>query len=131
MARADARDVAELAAIALTQPGHASKTYDVVSSGPLTGAQMAEAWGTALGRKVTYAGDDLESWERQAGQFMPPWLVYDLKLMYRHFQRHGLRVPAAELAVMHRLLGHPPRKFEDFAAESVAAWAREGATQRS
>jgi len=131
VARVDVRDVAELAASALTQPGHASKTYEVISCAPVTGAQMAEAWSAALGRPVRYAGDDLEGWERQASQFMPPWMVYDLKLMYRHFQRHGVRVPAAELAAMHKLLGHPPRKLEDFTTETVAAWAREGAAQRA
>ena len=131
VARVDVGDVAAISATALTQPGHASKTYDLVSCGPLTGAQVAEAWSGALGRKVAYGGDDLEAWERQASQRMQPWLVYDLKLMYRHFQRHGIRVPAGELAAMHRLLGRPPRRFEDFAAETVAAWAREGATQRT
>jgi uncharacterized protein YbjT (DUF2867 family) len=130
VSRVDVRDIAELAAIALTQPGHAGKVYDLVGPRPVTGAGTAEMWSTALGRKVAYAGDDLEAWEKQSLQYMPAWMVYDFKLMYRHFQQRGLKASDEDVALLTRLLGHAPRRFEDFAAETAQAWTREGAGAR-
>ncbi len=130
VSRVDVRDIAELAAIALTQGGHEGKTYEVVGPRPLTGAQVAELWSQALGRKVAYAGNDLEAWEKQSLQYLPPWMVYDFKLMYAHFQAKGLVGSAAELAEVTRVLGHPPRDFESFVAETAKAWAEEAAASR-
>lgn len=130
VSRVDVRDIAELAAIALTQGGHEGKTYDVVGPRALTGAQVAEAWAKALGRPIAYAGNDLEAWEKQSLQFMPPWMVYDFKLMYAHFQKHGLKASDADVATLTRALGHAPRAFEDFAAETAKAWAEEGVKVR-
>lgn len=130
VSRVDVRDIAELAAIALTQPGHEGKVYDVVGPRAVTGAGTAELWSTALGRKVAYAGDDLEAWERQSLQYMPAWMVYDFRLMYAHFQAHGLKATDQEVATQTRILGHAPRRFEDFAAETAQAWAREGTPAR-
>lgn len=127
VSRVDVRDIAELAAIALTQDGHAGKTYELVGPRPLTGPQTAEIWSAVLGKKVTYAGNDLEPWEKQALQIMPPVLVYDFKLMYRYFQEKGLRGSAEDVAALTRALGHPPRSYEEFAAETAKAWAQEGA----
>jgi uncharacterized protein YbjT (DUF2867 family) len=127
VSRVDVRDIAELAAIALTQEGHAGKTYEPVGPQPLTGTQSAEIWSAVLGKKVAYAGNDLESWERQSLQFLPPVMVYDFKLMYRYFQEKGLRGSAEDVATLTRAVGHPPRSFEEFAAETAKAWAQEGA----
>lgn len=127
VSRVDTRDIAELAAIALTQAGHEARTYDVVGPRALTGAQVAEIWSAALGRTIAYAGHDLGAWEKQSLQYLPPWLVYDFKLMYRHFQQHGLRGTDADLATLTRVLGHAPRRFEDFAAETATSWAGEAA----
>ena len=128
VSRVDTRDIAELAAIALVQPGHEGKTYDVVGPRALTGAQVAEMWSGALGKPVAYAGNDLDAWEQQSLQYLPPWMVYDFKLMFRHFQQHGLRGSEADVATLTRALGHAPRAFEAFAAETAASWAGEGAT---
>lgn len=127
VSRVDVRDIAELAAIALTQSGHEGQTYEVVGPRTLTGAQVADLWRAALGRKVAYAGNDLDAWEKQSLQYLPAWMVYDFKLMFRHFHEQGLRGSDADVAAVTRALGHPPRRFEDFAAETAKAWAEEGA----
>jgi ABC-type glycerol-3-phosphate transport system permease component len=33
-------------------------------------------------------------------QFLPPWMVFDFKMMYAHFQQHGLRATADELKTL-------------------------------
>ena len=126
VSRVDVRDIAEMAAIALTEAGHTGKTYDLVGPRPLTGIQVAEIWGAALGKQVAYAGNDLDAWEKQSLQYLPAWMVYDLKLMYRHFHQKGLRGTDEDVATITRLLKHAPRKFEDFAAETAKAWTHEG-----
>jgi uncharacterized protein YbjT (DUF2867 family) len=127
VSRVDVRDIAELAAIVLTQSGHEGQTYEVVGPRALTGAQVADLWSGALGRKVAYAGNDLDAWEKLSLQYLPAWMVYDLKLMYRHFHEKGLRGSDEDVAAVTRALGRPPRRFEDFAAETAKAWAEEGA----
>jgi uncharacterized protein YbjT (DUF2867 family) len=122
VSRVDIRDVAEAAAIALTTSGHDGQTYDLVGPEAMTGESVARAWSRALGKAVTYAGDDLDAWEAQSLRFMPDWMVYDFKHMYAHFQKEGLIASLHAIAQHTTLLGHPPREFDAFAAETAAAW---------
>lgn len=122
VSRVDVRDIAELAATALLEPGHDGKTYSVVGPDALTGDQVAEAYSRYLGRPVRYAGDNLDAWATQAKNMLPDWLVHDLCIMYGHLQKSGLRATGEELALQERLLGHPPRKFESFVAEIAPRW---------
>jgi uncharacterized protein YbjT (DUF2867 family) len=122
VSRVDVRDIAELAATALTEPGHDGCVYSVVGPEPLSGDQVAEAYAKHLGRPVRYAGDDLDAWAAQARNMLPEWLVHDLCIMYGHFQKTGLKATGDELATLERVLGHAPRKFDDFAAEVSSAW---------
>ena len=122
ISRVDVRDIAEAAAIALTAKGHEGQKYNLVGPRPWTGADTAEAWGRALGRKIAYAGDDLDAWEAQSLQYLPPWMVFDFRLMYAFFQKSGLKATGADVDRLTKLLGHAPRSFEDFAAETAFAW---------
>jgi len=122
ISRVDVRDIAEAAAIALTAGGHEGQTYNLVGPQPLTGTGTAEAWGRALGKTIAYAGDDLDAWEAQSLQYLPPWMVFDFRLMYEFFQKSGLKATGADIDRLTKLLGHAPRSFEDFAAETASAW---------
>lgn len=50
----DVRDVARVAALALTSSGHAGKAYDVTGPEALTFARQAEILGRVLGREIVY-----------------------------------------------------------------------------
>ena len=126
VSRVDVRDIAEAAAIALTQPGHDGRTYDLVGPRPLKGAETAEIWGKALGRTINYAGDDLEAWEKANAPYFPAAVLYDFKHMYAHFQKHGLAATPEEVAALTQVLGHAPRAFEAFVAETAKAWSEQG-----
>jgi uncharacterized protein YbjT (DUF2867 family) len=117
ISRIDVRDIAEAAAIALTSPGHDGRTYDLSGAEVWTGPGSAKLWSEVLGRPVAYAGDDLDAWEAQAKRLLPAWLAFDLRRMYEHFQRDGLRATSETVASVTRLLGHPPREFEPFVRE--------------
>lgn len=122
VSRVDVRDIAEAAAIALTSEGHAGETYDLVGPEAMTGASTAAAWSQALGRPVAYAGDDLDAWEKQQLQYLPDWLVFDFRHMYAYFQTQGLIASESAIARQTRLLGHAPRAYAPFVAETVAMW---------
>ncbi|MCZ7652109.1 MAG: NmrA family NAD(P)-binding protein [Thermoanaerobaculia bacterium] len=122
ISRVDVRDIAEAAAIALTEEGHAGESYDLVGPEALTGERCAAVWGEALGRPVAYGGDDLDAWEAQSLRYLPAWMVFDFREMYGHFQQRGLAGSAEAVARQTALLGHPPRPLAAFAAECAAAW---------
>jgi uncharacterized protein YbjT (DUF2867 family) len=129
VSRVDVRDIAEVAATVLTQGGHEGKSYELVGPRGLTGTECAKIWGAALGREIRYAGDDLDAWEKANAPYLPPALLYDFRLMYAHFQKHGLLGSAEEVGTMTRLLGHPPRGLETFAAEAAKMWTAETVTK--
>jgi uncharacterized protein YbjT (DUF2867 family) len=122
LSRVDVRDIAEAAAAALTASGHEGQTYNLVGPEVHTGKTTAEVWSRALGKPIAYGGNDLEAWEKQSLPHMPPWAVFDFRLMYAFFQERGLRGTPADVERQTKLIGHAPRRFEDFAAETAAAW---------
>jgi uncharacterized protein YbjT (DUF2867 family) len=122
VSRVDVRDIAEAAAIALTTSNQEGETYDLVGPEAVTGPSTAKSWSEALGKPIAYAGDDLDAWEKQQLQYRPPWMVFDFRHMYEHFQKDGLIATAAAIARQTKLLGHAPRGFDAFAKETAAAW---------
>ena len=122
LSRVDTRDIAEAVVNALTQRGHEGKRYPLVGPDALTAQDTATIWGRALGKDIRYGGDDLDAWSVQAKQGLPGWMVDDFRIMYAYFQRSGLRATPDDLAKTRAILGHEPRRFEDFARESVKAW---------
>ncbi|HWR37225.1 MAG TPA: NmrA family NAD(P)-binding protein [Clostridia bacterium] len=125
--RVDVRDIADAAVNVLTGSGHEGQTYPLVGPDVLTGETTAEIYSEAFGTPVHYGGDDLDAFAAQSKQFMPEWLVDDLRIMYDFFQKHGLRASAEDFAQQQKALGHALRKFQDFAAE-LASMAKASAT---
>lgn len=124
--RVDVRDIAEAAAIAFTTPGHEGETYDLVGPEVVTGPSVTRSWSEALGKPITYGGNDLDAWEAQARQYLPDWMAFDFRHMYAHFQTHGLRASAGAVARVTALLGHAPRSQQAFSSETAALWTRNG-----
>jgi uncharacterized protein YbjT (DUF2867 family) len=120
--RVDIRDIADAAAKALD--GDAASRKTVILAGPTseTGASSAATWSAHLGKPIAYAGDDLQAWEQQNLQYLPPFMVFDFKLMYRWFQEHGFKAAPGEREAAEKLIGHPMRSFDGFAKETAAGW---------
>jgi uncharacterized protein YbjT (DUF2867 family) len=112
----DVGDIADAAVNALTDPAHQGRTFPLVGDDVLTGPSSAATYAKHLGRDVRYGGDDLDKLSAAIAGHMPDWLVADLRAMFEHFQRHGLRATDADLAACRRVLGRSPRRFDDFAA---------------
>ena len=122
VSRVDTRDIGEAAVRALTEPGHSRKTYTLAGPDPLTGEACAKAFADALGKKVAYAGDDLDAWAKTMAPYLPSWAVFDYRLMYDMFQKKGLKATPAQLEETRAIVGHAPRRFGDFVKECAAAW---------
>jgi uncharacterized protein YbjT (DUF2867 family) len=123
LSRVDVRDIAEAAAIALTTGAAENETVNLVGPDLLTATGTAATWGGVLGRKIAYAGNDLDAWEKQSLAFLPAFMVFDFRLMYAFFQEKGLKATPADLERVTALLGHPPRRFDEFAAETARSWS--------
>jgi uncharacterized protein YbjT (DUF2867 family) len=84
----DVRDIAAVAATALTESGHEGKTYDVTGPEALTHAEMASQLSETLGRRISFV-DVSEAAMRDAllSLGMPEWQVDGLIEDYAHYRR--------------------------------------------
>jgi uncharacterized protein YbjT (DUF2867 family) len=115
----DTRDVAAVAAVALTQPGHAGAHYDVTGPEALSYHDVAAKLSAALGRPVGYveASDDAV---RQAllGAGLDEWFAAALVGLYQDYRRSGSDGYAARVSdTVERLTGRPARTLDDLLAE--------------
>jgi uncharacterized protein YbjT (DUF2867 family) len=125
LAVVDVRDLAEAAAISLTEEGHDGKTYDLVSSEMLRGPDAAATWSRLLDKHIAYAGHaDFDSFEAQLREKgSPSWLAYDLRVMFQGFVERGFSNTEVQAAQVAALLGHQPRTYSSFAEELAKEWA--------
>ncbi len=119
--RVDARDIAEAAAIALTETGHAGRTYSIVGPESFTSEQTAAVYAHHLGKPVVYPGDHLKAFSAAMNGAMPAWMLRDLVIMYDYFQHEGLLATQAEIDTVTALLRHAPRRFDDWVEAALAA----------
>jgi NAD(P)H dehydrogenase (quinone) len=87
----DLDDVAEAAALALTQEGHSGATYELVGTKPLSQTEVAAAIGRALGRNVGAEAESITAWEARArAAGMGEHERVTLAAMFRYYTEHGL-----------------------------------------
>lgn len=120
--RVDVRDIAECAVNALTKPGFEGQTIAIHGPDTLTGNDIARIYSRYVGRDVRYGGNDLDVWVQRVRNVMPEWKVRDYRVMYKFYQDHGMVAGAADLEREQKLLGHKPRRFEDFVREIAGEW---------
>lgn len=83
----DLRDVAELAAGVLSDPGHEGAIYELAGPELLTAAQMAERMGKVIGKPVEAVEVDLADWQHDStleGERLQIVLA-----MFRYYAQHG------------------------------------------
>jgi len=118
----DTRDIAEAAAIALTSEGHLGKTYNLNGPEILSGKKIASIWSGLLGKEIRYPGEDLDAFEEQMRQSAPSWSAFDIRMMFQGYLERGFVAENGDIETVTKLLGHPLRRYEDFARETVEAW---------
>jgi uncharacterized protein YbjT (DUF2867 family) len=126
VAMIDARDIADVAVAELVRRDRAlaplpRATLELVGPELLTGESVAKIWSAALGREVTYGGDDVAAFEGQMASFGPSWLAYDMRLMMAGIQKFGMHGADGAADRLQAMLVRPLRKYTDFVKEAIAA----------
>jgi uncharacterized protein YbjT (DUF2867 family) len=123
----DARDIAAVAAKELLRRERASaplprNTIEIVGPEVLRGEDLARIWSEVLGKTVSYAGDDLDTFESMMRSFAPSWQARDTRVMFRAFQNFGMLPAPTSQPVLTEILGTPARTYEAFARETAESW---------
>ena len=118
----DVRDIAEATAIALTSDGHFGKTYNLNGPEVLSGPKIASIWSGLLGKEIRYTGDDMDALEEQMRTRMPSWSAFDIRMMFQGYLERGFAAEPGDIDTLTDLLGHAPRRYEDFARETATLW---------
>ena len=117
----DVRDIAAVAAAALTQDGHEGKTYDLTGPEALTHGDMAEKLSKAVSREIQYV--DVPE-EAMMGALLsvglPHWQVDGLIEDYAHYRRGEASAIASGVQ---DATGVPPHSFDDFARDYAPAFS--------
>lgn len=120
LAWTDPRDVAAVAAAALTQDGHDGRTHVVTGPALLGFAEVAAEVSAVAGRPVAYVpvpDDAARAAMIQAG--LPEWVAGNLVTLFQQ-----LRGGAAALTTgtVHALTGRDPRTLSEFLGEHAQAF---------
>ncbi len=108
----DLRDVAEAAAIVLSEAGHQGAIYELAGSEALTQIQVAQILSQQLGRPVRAEQLPLSKWQadaRQAG--LSNYAIETLLKMFRYYEDFGFW---GNSRVLTWLLGRQPKTFAKF-----------------
>lgn len=111
----DIRDIAEIAARTLVDPGHDGCTYVLTGPTAPTYGHVAQMLAELTGCDITYrdmSDDEYVAWATEQGRMS--WEIEHAAAIYRLY-RTGL----GELVTDHveQITGRPPRTIEDFLAE--------------
>jgi len=117
----DGRDVAAVAAAALTTSEHDGRAYTLTGPQALTHAEMADILQEAAGRSVRFercSDEEMRGWLTGSG--WPDEIAGVVIALYQAV-RAGVR--AAVTHDVERVLGRPARSFRQFAHDYAADWA--------
>lgn len=122
----DVDDIAEVATVALTQPGHVGEIYEVTGPRLLTLADIATELSQATGREIAYVPVPHGAFvEGVAASGAPKEVVWMLDYLFATVL-DGRNAYLSD--GVQRALGRPPRDFSDY-AKAVAASPVWGNTQ--
>ncbi|GAA2142105.1 NAD(P)H-binding protein [Actinomadura napierensis] len=114
----DPGDIAEVAAAALREDGHAGRIYELTGPAPVTPRQQAEAIGAALGEPVRFVELAPDQARERMLAFMPADVVETTLAIL------GAPTPAERRVGpdVEKVLGRAPRAYADWARANAAAF---------
>ncbi len=116
----DVRDIGAVAALALTEDGHANQAYDLTGLQALDFYEVAEQFSQVLGRTITYRNPSTLRfvWRSlRSGQSLPFTLV--MAWLYGQ-TKNGMS--AQVTGEVQRLLGRPPIRLSQYIQDYCSAW---------
>ncbi|MDP3274257.1 MAG: SDR family NAD(P)-dependent oxidoreductase [Deltaproteobacteria bacterium] len=119
----DVRDVAEVAALALTAPqSHRGQAYTLTGPGPVAWSVVTAALSQALGRTIRYQPASIVGYMRHLSRRGLPWGAIAVQTVLHVLLRFGQG--ASVDPTLERLLGHPGRTIERYIADHAHVWAK-------
>jgi len=116
----DARDIAAVAAAALTEDGHVGKTYTITGPAAVTHAEIAAELGTAIGHPVRFESIPPEAFlAALTGAGMPTWQAEGLVEDYAHYDRGEASAVSPDVA---QVTATSARSLRDFAHDYADAF---------
>lgn len=118
----DVRDIAAVAALALTEAGHANQAYELTGGEALDYYQVAELFTEILGRKITYKDPALwqyATYQLRRGQPLGYTLV--TAWLYNNTRRGMAARVTGEVL---RLLGRPPITMRQYIQDYRDYWQK-------
>jgi NAD(P)H dehydrogenase (quinone) len=113
----DLADVAEAAAIVLSETGHAGATYELVGTWVMSQNQVAGVLSQELGRAVRVTVVPREVWRAgSSAAGLGPYQLATLIKMFEYYEQYCLE---GNPAVLGWLLGRAPTSFADFVRRSA------------
>lgn len=106
----DLEDLAQAAAIVLTEPGHTGAIYELVGTGSITQAQVAVVLSEVLGKDIQAQRIPYKNWETQAlKNGLGSYQRYTLLKMFQNYRKFGFN---GNPLVLGWLLGRQPTTLE-------------------
>jgi uncharacterized protein YbjT (DUF2867 family) len=115
----DVRDIAAVAAAALTEPGHDGATYTLTGPAPITHADMAAALTGALGRDITFTDVPADAFAGSLQGILPPWQIDGLLEDYAHYRRGEAAAVSPTVA---EITGRPATSIGQFTHDYAQAF---------
>jgi uncharacterized protein YbjT (DUF2867 family) len=115
----DVRDIAAVAAVALTEPGHSARTYTITGPAAITHAEIAASLSMAVGRQIAFIDAPPEVFAERLRGVLPSWQVGGLLEDYAHYRRGEA---AAVYPTVAEVTGRPPRDIGQFARDYANAF---------
>lgn len=108
----DLNNVAEVAALALTDRSHSGAIYQLAGPDALSSRDMAASVTSALGKEVRAFEEPLNDWIRAAkNRKMNAYAIDALTKMFAYYNEHGF---AGNSKALEKLLGRPATSFNKF-----------------
>lgn len=121
----DVRDIAEVGALVLTEPGHEGRAYELTGSEALTYAEVAARLSAATGRSIRYTDPSpLAFFRHMRARGISTGQILVMEAIYAT-ARFGLAARVTPETA--QLLGRPPRSFDDFARDVAPLLSQETA----
>jgi uncharacterized protein YbjT (DUF2867 family) len=123
IASIDIRDIAEVAAKALTESGHEGKVYPLTGPEALTMTEVAEKLSTATGKAIRYVNvEPEEARKAQLAAGVPEYTADALAELFAE-RRKGKESEVSQ--VFDEIIGRRPTSFQEFAVRNAAIFRGE------
>ena len=123
IASIDVGDIAEVAATALTQPGHEGKTYPITGPEALTMAEVAEKLSAATGRDIRYV--NVAPQEAKRARLAAGVPEYTADALDELFAERRKGKESQVYTTFEAIVGRRPTSFDDFARRNAAIFRGE------